>query len=282
MNDRNLFHKIGDFFTDYGLEFGRFCTTTIIAVVSILLGIDFNKDWVAPALWVILIIVIAISFVIECKVFKKSRKISKLEKDIEKQSSKVQLLEATIEKIECVNYDLFQYVLISLYNKLGFDGQDRISIYKKEKDRFVIMSRYSINPQYSSINRSHYPISDGFIGLALQNGDGEYFINNLPEYKTGNKERYYSAILENCQMDKEVLRNLKMRSRSFYCLAIKDPAETKRNAVIVFESTLPDKLQRESILNALDSEKHKIVAFVEKVRLRLPYIDTDFAQEKGF
>lgn len=142
------------------------------------------------------------------------------------------------------------------------------------------MSRYSINPLYSSINRLHFPISDGFIGLALQNG--EFFINNIPEYKTGNKERYYSAILKNCQMDKEALRNLKMRSRSFYCLAITDPAGTERNAIIVFESISPDKLQRESILKALDCEKHKIVAFVEKVRLRLPYIDTDFAQEKGF
>ena len=46
MSDRNFFHKIGDFFTNYGLEFGRLCTTTIIAVISILLGKDFNKVWV--------------------------------------------------------------------------------------------------------------------------------------------------------------------------------------------------------------------------------------------
>lgn len=283
MSDRNFFHKIGDFFTNYGLEFGRLCTTTIIAVISILLGKDFNKVWVIPALWCALIIVIVISFVVEYKVFKKSRKISRLEKDIEEQSSKVQLLEATIEKIESVNYDLFQYVLISLYNKLGLDGQDRISIYKKEKDRFVIMSRYSINPLYSSINRSHYPISDGFIGLALQNGDGEFFISNLPEYKSGNKaKKYYNAILDKCKIDQNILNKLKMKSRTFYCLALTDAMGVERNAIIVFESTAPDKLQKHKILEALNSEKHKIVAFIEKVKLRLPNIDTDFAQEKGF
>lgn len=280
MNDRNLFHKIGDFFTDYGLEFGRFCTTTLIAVVSILLGIDFNKDWVIPALWVILIIVIAISFVIEYKVFKKSRKISQLEKDIEKQSSKVQLLEATIEKIECVNYDLFQYVLISLYNKLGFDGQDRISIYKKEKDRFVIMSRYSINPKLGAINRKHYPIYEGFIGQALQ--QGEYFVDNLPNTTTGNREKYYNAIMAKCDIDKEILRSITMKSRSFYCKALTDSTGRERNAIIVFESLAPRKLVQDDIMEAISTEERKLVAFVENVNLRIPETDTKFAQENGF
>ena len=280
MNDRNLFHKIGDFFTDHGLEFGRFFTTIIIAVVSILLGIDFNKSWLSWILWIILTVTIIISFVIEFNVYKKTKGISILEKECQEKSTRVQLLESTIEKIESVNYDLFQYVLISLYTKLNLDGHDRISVYRFKKDKFTIMSRYSINPEYSSINRIHYPISDGFIGLALQNG--EYYIDNLPEFQIGQREKYYSAILNECKIDKEVLRKLKMRSRSFYCLALTDPTGKDRNAVIVFESTLPNKLQREKILEALDSEKHKIVAFVEKVRLRLPDIDTNFAKEKGF
>lgn len=275
MTEKNCFHKFADFWEDYKFEFLVFLCTAIVSIFSIIIG--FKNHWI---FWSILIIAIALSFLFQYKSYVKAKTDTQKNETIKNQAEKIQLLESTIEKIEGVNYKLFQYVLISLFTKLGLDSSDRISIYKKIKDRFVIMSRYSINPEFESINRKHYPISEGFIGVALQKGD--FFINNLPEFVHSKKESYYNIVQKNCNIDKETLRNMKMKSRSFYCKALTDAAGIERRAVIVFESMSPNKLDKEELLKVLQIEEHKLVAFIDNVRLRLPDIDTIIAQENGF
>ena len=44
----------------------------------------------------------------------------------------------------------------------------------------------------------------------------------------------------------------------------------------------PNKLDKEELLKVLQIEEHKLVAFIDNVRLRLPDIDTIIAQENGF
>ena len=280
MGSNNFFHKLGDLFENYGPELGLAVTSSAIAIDSILLGIDIDKTWIVVMLWCILFISIGGGFYCEYLVYKKSKKLTLLQERLNKQSETIQIQEETIEKIESVNYKLFQYVLISLYTKLQLDGNDRISVYKKKQDRFVIMSRYSINPSLATINRKHYPISEGFIGMALQ--DGECYITELPECKQNRKEVYYKAVLDKCTIEKDTLRGISMKSRSYYCKALTDPARTERRSIIVFESLTPNKLNRLDILEALQSEEHKIVAFVDNVKLRIPDIDTRIAQENGF
>ena len=279
MKNKNIIHKFGDIVENYGPELCLALCSATIAVLSII-GFDFEKQWIAIIYWILFSSCIIGGIYCEYLVCIKSKRLTSLEERLDEQSNNVQVLETTIEKIESVNYRLFQYVLISLYNKLKLGGNERISVYKKKEDKFVIMSRYSINPALEKINRKHYPITDGFIGQALR--DEECYVDGLPEFKTNGKEAYYKAIQDRCTIDKETLRGISMTSRSYYCKALTDPAKIERRAIIVFESLSPNKLNKQEILDALILEEHKIVAFVENVKLRIPATNTNIAQEKGF
>lgn len=274
--EKNFFHKLGDWWKNSGVELIEALLTILMTVVGVLLGIYPSIWW----LWIVFVLLSIFSIVFNFKALRKSKKIISLEKKLKDKSDKIQTLEGTIEKIEGVNYKLFQYLLISLYNKLNLDSTHRISIYKKKKDRFIILSRYSINPEFEKINRSFYPITEGFISHALRSG--EYFVDDLPEYKENGRHHYYTTIQKLCSIDIETLRAMTMKSRSYYCKALTDAAGIERKAVIVFESINPQDLDKDQITEVMKLEEQKLVAFIENVRLRLPDVDTVLAQNYGF
>jgi hypothetical protein len=71
----------------------------------------------------------------------------------------------------------------------------------------------------------------------------------------------------------------KMRSRSYAAFAITDAASGKRIAVVVFESTRPDSLQRlQQSFSAL--ERRGLAHFIERMSTEEP--TPTYAQEEGY
>ena len=225
---------------------------------------------------IILLVVAIILSVVGCiKLCSKKKQYDSYESTINEQAKKIQLLEATMEKYGEENYLLFQSLIASISSELSFNGTDRISIYKKEKEQLVIMSRYSINPDYNKVNRRSFPISEGYIGRAMS--DGTFFIDNLPP---SNGENYYSAIAQGCNISKGTVRSLSMKSRTYYCKALTDLSGTSREAVIVFESTKKNRFTDAQIDTVLVPREKILVTFIERLRFKVP--DTDFANTNGF
>lgn len=280
----NWLHRVADFFSDYGSETLSVLCSIFLTVDSVLFSLDTSLKvfWMPIRFfaWIFLGISVILSVSAHCKTMMKSKSIASYENALEKQASKIQLLESTIEKYGEENYSLFKYVLVSLSKSLNFNGTDRVSIYKRQKGKFQIMGRYSINPEFDKINRRYYPDNEGFIAQALRNG--EFFVDNLPEFRDGNKEEYYRNVMKLCSIEKDVLRSINMKSRNVYCKALTDAAGTERKAIVVFESTQVGKFTPDKINAALVTEEVKLVAFVEKLKFKLPDSDTELASKEGF
>lgn len=280
----NWLHRVADFFSDYGSETLSVLSSIFLAIDGVLFSLDTNLKFcwmpIRTFAWIFMCISGALCVFAHIRTVKKSKSMLVYEKLLDEKSAKIQLLESTIEKYGEENYSLFKYVLISLSKSLNFNGTDRVSIYKKQKGTFQIMGRYSINPEFDKINRRYYPDNEGFIAQALRNG--EFFVDGLPEFRDGNKEEYYKKVMKLCSIEKDVLRSINMKSRNVYCKALTYAAGAERKAIIVFESTQVGKFTPVKINAALTTEEVKLVAFVEKLKFKLPDSDTALASKEGF
>lgn len=113
---------------------------------------------------------------------------------------------------------------------LGYD--DRITIYRYELEHFVPVSRYSLNRELKKRGRDKYPKNQGFISKCWHKG--HYHIENLPDYLTDEKG-YLDQVSKLSNMNKGDLRNISMRSRSYYCKNLINKTDLPI-AIIVIES----------------------------------------------
>lgn len=274
-------HKIADFLSDHGWE----CLNIVPPIIYAICGILGNN-------WSILGIIlfssgIILNIVCILKLLKKSKSIISLENTIEKKdieisekSQKIQEQELTIEKIGEENYSLFMYMLSLIFKKLELNDKCRISIYKVVSDKFVIMGRYSSNPDLIKIYRKDYPISEGFIGNAYRSG--YFFTDSLNEHRDGCKEKYYQQVMNLCNISKETLKNISMKSRTYYCKALMDPYSHIRKAILVIEGLDEKQFTKQSIDSKLHEEEERLKYFVEKLKYVLPEINTENARKEGF
>lgn len=271
---KDVFHKIADFLSDYIWESASWIPPILFSVVSIFHdSIGYIKS--------IIIVVgsIILSLVCSYKITRKKKSITLLEKEIEEKSSRVQELEATIEKSTGENYRLFEYSLSLLFKDFTLDDKCRISVYKKKGDRFVIMGRYSTNPELSKINRKHYTLNEGFIGKAYT--EEVCFVDDLPEYSDGSRQKYYDAVTKKCNISKDVLKTISMKSRTYYCKALSDFRKVERKAVIVIESLDNAKFTKDGIQKLVREEEERLKYFIENFKFG-PICDPENAKNEGF
>lgn len=277
----NWLQKTANFLTYNTWEMINIVSAVLYALAGVCFEFSEKQLWflsVGCWGWILLIIAFILSVFGCIKLSKKNSQILNLKSLLNDSSQKIQLLEATLEKYGEDNYSLFQYVLAGIFKSLSLNGTDRVSLYKKEKENLVLMGRYSINPDYNKVTKRVYPISEGYIGKAMK--DGSFFIDNIPEFKDGKREEYYSFVCNSCNIQKDIVRNLSMKSRTYYCKALTDSMETERKAVIVFESLEANRFTEEQVKGVLEPEEKKLTAFIEKLRFRVP--DTDYANKEGF
>ncbi|NBA73912.1 hypothetical protein GOQ04_00005 [Emticicia sp. ODNR4P] len=176
------------------------------------------------------------------------KSITDLEKDNSEKGNKIIDLETALnDSIKEMN-ELFNSYLTLMVKNLGFGHTERISVYKVYEDNFVLIGRASDNPNLQKIGRSSYPIDEGLIGKGW--AEGEFFIDNLPEPHTRNGDTYYTQVNQINKIDREVLRNIKMKSRTYFVFRIKG-YDNQPKAVLVIESLNPNAFVKDDVINKL-------------------------------
>lgn len=156
-------------------------------------------------------------------------------------------------------------VIKSIYKYLDFGYTERITVYRYVDSHFVPIGRYSKNIEFKKGGRNRYPNSEGYIGIAWK--QGELVIEGLPDPDKQFKG-YIREVKSKCNIEEMVISEMRMRSRSYYCLNL-DNLNGDPIAVIVFESSnesLPKNTTE--IKHLLDSSFGHLI--VDMINMNLP------------
>lgn len=119
-------------------------------------------------------------------------------------------------------------LLVQLATYVCDDTVDtRVSVYSVEGDEFLLLARYSKNPNHERRGRSSYPLNQGAIGVAWAR---QWVIQNSSEET---REGWEESLLEQ-GFSSEEARHLSMHSRSIYAHRL-DRGSAKAG-VVVFEA----------------------------------------------
>ncbi len=176
-------------------------------------------------------------------------------------------LESQIAEICNDHYDMVCRYLSSLSPHLGLKPSDRISLYKYSDGKFLLIGRSSPNPEFDKRTQTAYSPMQGCIREAWK--DGECTILNLPNPQT-DLEKYSQELYEKYGIPIEISQKFRMKSRSYYGLAIHDNTRMGklRRAVVIVESCkayrsicgcrlMQDRLKKEELTIACFVQSHR-------------------------
>jgi hypothetical protein len=191
----------------------------------------------------------------------KSSNVIDLEKEVEVKSNKIFDLENGLSDSVNQMNELFNSYILLVFKNLEFDHNERISVYKVHENKFILLGRASTNPRLKVNGRTNYPIDEGFIARGWE--QGQFFIENLPDPNIRSGEPYFKEISQHCNISKEVVSLIKMKSRSYFVHRL-NGYDSNPKALIVIESTLPDSIDGSVISEKLTGIEQPLVMFVEK------------------
>jgi hypothetical protein len=236
-----------------------------------------NKHWYvsAPALiiWLSLIMVTLGTVA----VIRSRQRISELQYEISRLRTDLDGTQQDFVELVQDLYVVFETQLGILSDKLRFGNTERISVYTQDSDAFIMLGRYSKNPEYQKPGRAIYPNDEGCIARAWRNG--ECFIADLPD-PTQVIDDYLGCLEEDWNIPRDTGQAFKMKSRSLSAFAI-EGSDRHRIAVVVFESTRTDVLKFDRIRQAMrQTEGVRLSDLIEKLRPLKP--SPEYASKEGF
>lgn len=127
-----------------------------------------------------------------------------------------------------------EVIVKRIFECFDFSYNERITIYRQhdhDDESFVSIGRFALNETLKKGRRLNYPKNSGFISESWNNGNFE--IENLPD--PGNDlQSYLKEVSQISKMSQKDIKEIRMKSRSYYCENI--ISEMKPIAVIVFET----------------------------------------------
>lgn len=179
------------------------------------------------------------------------------------------------KSINC--YRLFSNYLYGYYDRFDLTAQERVSLYKLDMDQFLCIGRYSDNEMYNSKPSRLYSKDEGCISKAWELGKIQDA--NLPDPES-KLDEWVKYNIDKYNFSDDVLRNIKMKSRSLYCFRLKN-IQNEIIAVIVFESVSPDGLKFGKLDRFFnDYEKKNITHLIESLKKHIPSLE--MARAEGF
>lgn len=164
-----------------------------------------------------------------------------------------------------------------LYRIVGFNSAERISLYRFEpkEEVFLMLARHSANRTFRNPGRVRFPLYQGCIWDAWENGYS--FVDNLPDSTT---KEYARVMLRDWNINQEEVDGMVMRSRTICAFAVED-LHDDRIAIVVFESTQPHAFEVEFIRDLmLNGEAKRISLLLDRVAHIEP--DPSFAAKEDF
>ncbi len=174
--------------------------------------------------------------------FIKSKELMKNEYELNSTRESIKNLEKELYELECYSESIGLFLenlpkdfLRSVSEFLKLRNSERISLYVLVDDKkFRIIGRYSENPKYDRNGRCEYPSDCGYISKCLENDNGKsyYYIDKLPQ----KLNQYLQRVSKDTGMSEDEIKNLSMKSRTYFTRLIKD-RNNKNVGVLVVEST---------------------------------------------
>ena len=206
-------------------------------------------------------IVVALTILSSIWSIQKSSNVIDLEKEIIEKSNKIIDLENGLSDSVNQMNELFDSYMLLVFKNLGFNHNERISVYKVYENKFILLGRASTNPRLKASGRTNYPIDEGFIARGWE--QGKFFIDNLPDPNLRNGDSYFKEVSQNCKIEKNIVNAIKMKSRSYFIQRL-NGYDSNPKALIVIESLLPSSLTEQTIAEKLTDNEQPLVMFVEK------------------
>lgn len=144
-------------------------------------------------------------------------------------------------------------IIFSNFFEISKNQGGRVSIYKIQSDKFILLGRYSNSNQYNKRGRNSYPINKGFIFEGWDKG--EFSIEGIPKWVGSGKE-YKKYVKLHCNIDDATLRKITMKSRSFFIKTIENEKSDSRQdlGIIVFEKMEESKINSDSIKQVINEK----------------------------
>lgn len=159
----------------------------------------------------------------------------------------------------------------SLQRQLDFcfsehvDHTSRVSIYSINvaDERLRMLYRYSEVGEWKKPGRISFNSSEGIAGAVIKNGNSVY-IHTLPEFDS---PRYIASLNKQLktyrtQISKETTSKLRMKSRCYFAIAVREFESGEKIAVIVFESTSVSNFKPSEIEALINDQTLKISLLV--------------------
>ncbi|WP_198537339.1 hypothetical protein [Capnocytophaga canimorsus] len=215
----------------------------------------FNQTWEDLSCIIIIFSAIISVFAIIYNMLKKKERLK-----IEEYEMQISIIKGEYKKL-CS--DNIKIIFKEFFNKSN--GQGRVSIYKHLGDKFILLGRYSNNPEYNKKGRENYPDNKGFISKGWQ--EGTFTIHNIPKWVKNGKD-YKEYVRKHCDIDDSTLKKINMKSCSFYVKRIENEDGDSRLplGIIVFEQIPNSKIDSKSINCKLEENKEQLTTLIKSMK----------------
>lgn len=189
-------------------------------------GFQSYETWFYIIIFTIILLII-IGIIIYLKKGYKSEEQNKINKltqeNIKLRTDFEEASEAILELKKQSISDLFNMsscFLKSVYQKLGLNHRDRLSVYIHNSDKcyFSLIARYSHNTDYCKQHRQTFPDTQGVLGSVWKGEESSNKIIDLPD----DLNEYYEESKAKYNMDKKEIEILSMQSRRFLIIFIEE------------------------------------------------------------
>jgi hypothetical protein len=124
---------------------GLFLTCTVNEEKQ-LIPFTFASFWShSGAIFVVSAIAVVFTSIVNAM---RGKRLSALAADVKEQDKKLARVGASLEQLRIGYRDLLEGRLARFSNMFEFDNTERISVYKHKEHSFVLLGRYSVNPEF--------------------------------------------------------------------------------------------------------------------------------------
>ncbi len=257
-----------------------------LTLVGIFLGADGEWHGIAKktigywGLGVCLVGTVGLTLVTFLRERTANEQLATLGRELIGKSGRISELEGENDELRGDYVELVNDQLGLVFYKLNLNHQHRISVYKHESaaNQFVILGRYTPNPEHKKQRRRSYPETEGFIMKAWQ--EGELIVKNLPD--PANKGKYYKAVSQISPIAREVVDAIRMKSRCFYGKAVRTKDTMTSVAVVIVEGLDADGLDTDALSDWFnDGGEQTLCLFVQRLKSNVVQVDGQLASLNG-
>ena len=169
----------------------------------------------------------------------------------------------------------WRYLLIQIATECKLDNSSRISIYRHEGSTFIMLARFSTDPNKRKTGRGFYPSDQGCIGEAYR--DGESVALSLPDPTT---QAYLQRHMQSWKIPEGVVAAFKMKARSIVAFAVQEKDTYERPLILVYESVNEKAFAVRRLRSVTENYNDTLCSLYLTLKPLLPSLR--YAREEGF